>query len=142
VGLILDASVFIEAERELFDLDGLLESGGDEPVAIAAVTASELLHGVERATDQSVRAKRHQYVERLLNDFPIIPFGLDEAREHARIWAALAGKGTPIGAHDLLVAATALANGAAVATLNQKEFKRVPGVSLVPIARYVRSKRT
>jgi tRNA(fMet)-specific endonuclease VapC len=87
VGLILDASTFIEAERGLFDLDALLESAGDELIAVAAVSASDLLHGVERATDAAVRIKRHQYVERVVHDFPILPFGLSEAREHARIWA-------------------------------------------------------
>ena len=134
--MILDASIFIEAERGQFDLDGLLEAQGDELVAIAAVTASELLHGVERATDQFVRLRRHQFVERVLSDFPVLPFGLDEAREHARIWAALATKGALIGPHDLLIAATALANASAVATLNQKEFKRVPGLSLVSLSSF------
>ena len=140
VGLIIDASVFIEAERGRFDLEGLLEGAGDELVAVAAVTASELLHGVERASDQDIRLRRHQFVERVLSDFPIIPFGLDEAREHARIWGHLAAKGTLIGPHDLLIAATAIANAGVVATLNVKEFARVPGLSVMPVAPYVRSR--
>lgn len=136
--MILDASVFIEAERGLFDLEALLDAAGDDSVAIAAVTASELLHGVERAADAAVRIRRHQFVERVVADFPVLPFGLHEAREHARIWAALATKGTLIGPHDLLIAATALAHQASVATLNEKEFSRVPGLSLVPVAPYGR----
>jgi hypothetical protein len=59
-------------------------------------------------------------------------FGLAEARVHARIWAALASKGEMIGAHELAVAATALAGDASVATLNIKEFERVPGLALAP----------
>lgn len=139
--MILDASVFVEAERGTFDLEALLESRNDEPVAIAAITASELLHGVERAGRQESRARRHQFVERVVSDFPVLPFGLAEAREHARAWAALAAAGTPIGPHDLLVAATALAHGAAVATLNQKEFQRIRGLTLLPVATFVRAKR-
>lgn len=137
MGLIIDASVFIEAARERFDLEGLLETADDELVAIAAITASELLHGVERAQDQATRLRRHQFVERVLSDFPAIPFGLEEAREHARIWAALAAKGAPIGPHDLQIAATAIARAGVVVTMNVKEFSRVPGLSVMPVAQYV-----
>jgi tRNA(fMet)-specific endonuclease VapC len=139
--VILDTSIFIEAERGRFDLAGLLESVGEEPVAIAAVTASELLHGVERANDDEVRFKRHQFVERIVADFPVLPFDLSAARIHARLWAALAARGVLIGPHDLLVAATAIASGSAVASLNQKEFKRIPDLALVPITAFARLRR-
>ena len=140
MAVILDASVFVEAERGTFDLSALLETRGDEPVGIAAVTASELLHGVERAADQPTRSRRHQFVERIVTDFPILPFGLAEAREHARLWAGLAGSGALIGAHDMLIAATALTRGAAVATLNLREFSRVPGLTIVPVTPFMLAK--
>ena len=136
--MILDASIFIEAERGRFDLEGLLESLGEEPVAITAITASELLHGVERAADAGIRLRRHQFVERVVMDLTVLPFGLAEAREHARIWAALAASGNLIGAHDLLIGATALANASSVATLNIKEFRRIPGLALAPIKPFAR----
>ena len=59
---------------------------------------------------------------------PILPFGLAEARIHARIWAGLTASGTLIGAHDLLIAATALAHGFDLLTDNVREFSRVPGL--------------
>jgi len=138
VGLILDSSVLIGAERETFDLAGLLESRAEDTVAIAAITASELLHGVERARDAASRARRSQTIEGLLAGFITLPFGLAEARVHARLWATLAKKGRIIGAHDLLVAATAITADSDVATLNQKEFKRIPSLRLTPIATFVR----
>jgi hypothetical protein len=49
------------------------------------------------------------------------------ARTHARLWAQLAA-GTPVGAHDLLIAATALAHGYAVLTDDPRDFGRVPGL--------------
>ena len=52
----------------------------------------------------------------------------------------LAAKGKLIGPHDLLVVATAIANAGVVATLNEKEFARVPGLSVMPVAPYVRSR--
>lgn len=45
--------------------------------------------------------------------------------------------GEMIGLHDLLIAATALANGHAVATLNRKDFERIPGLRLVEVAPFV-----
>jgi tRNA(fMet)-specific endonuclease VapC len=139
VGLILDTSVLIAAEREAFDLEALLTAEQDGDVAIAAITASELLHGVERARDPAVRAQRQRTVEGLLDAFPALPFALPEARVHARLWAALAAKGRVIGAHDLQVAATALSAAHALATLNQRDFKRVPGLVLRPLARFTRA---
>jgi predicted nucleic acid-binding protein len=107
-------------------------------VAIAAITASELLHGVERARTPAARTTRGRFVEALLEAIPVLPFGPAEARAHAAAWAALAGKGTVIGAHDLLVAATALAAGYRVATLNRREFSRVAGLQLAPMEPYLR----
>jgi predicted nucleic acid-binding protein len=56
------------------------------------------------------------------------------ARVHAEIWAELAGAGQPICAHDLWIAATALAHGLAVATGSPADFERVPGLEVIAIA--------
>ena len=61
---------------------------------------------------------------------PVLPFDLTVARYHAALWAALAEKGALIGAHDLLIAATALAHGHSVATRDQRSFHRVPGLTV------------
>ena len=136
MAVVIDSSVLISYERGALDLDAYLATIEEHDVAISAITASELLHGVERARDAEKRADRATRIAELLDAFQVIPFGLHEARVHARIWAALSSHGKAIGAHDLIVAATALASGASVATLNQKEFKRVPGLSLEPVARF------
>jgi tRNA(fMet)-specific endonuclease VapC len=138
VAVIIDSSVLIAYERDAFDLDAYLATIDEHDVAISAITASELLHGVERARDAEKRAARATRIAELLDAFQVVPFGLVEARVHARIWAALSSQGKIVGAHDLVVAATALAGGASVATLNQKEFKRIPGLSVEPLARFTR----
>jgi tRNA(fMet)-specific endonuclease VapC len=56
------------------------------------------------------------------------------ARVHADVWAQLAGKGQLIGAHDLWIAATALAHGMSIATGNADEFQRVPGLRVITAA--------
>ena len=135
--MIFDTSVLIAAERGRLRLEPMLRSLGDEPVRIAAITASELLHGCHRAGDPGVRARRFAFVDALLETIPILPFGLTEARRHAELWAYLAREGTMLGPHDLLIGATALAQGQALATLNTTEFFRVPGLRLADLARYV-----
>lgn len=139
MGIVLDTSVLIAAERSRFDLEALVAAKADETFAIAAISASELLHGVERTREASLRAQRSRFAESVLDSLAVVPFGLAEARIHASLWAGLAAKGRVVGAHDLQVAATALSVGSAVATLNQKDFKRVPGLALVPVARFVKT---
>jgi tRNA(fMet)-specific endonuclease VapC len=106
--------------------------GPDEEVGIAAITASELLHGVHRATPE-YQARREAFVEAVLAAFPPLPFDLLAARAHARIWAELASAGQDVGAHDRLVAATAIAAGWRVGTANLRHFDRITGLSTLTI---------
>jgi tRNA(fMet)-specific endonuclease VapC len=127
MGLILDSSLLIVGEKEKFDLIGFL-STRDEPVVLAAITASELLHGCHRASSVQQKDNRMRYVEWALSVFEIVPFGLEEARHHAWIWSQLASQGRLIGAYDLLIAGTAICLSYSLATLNVNEFSRVPGL--------------
>lgn len=137
MGVVLDTSVLVAAERRAVRFEALLESLGEESVGVAAITASELLHGCHRASDAGVRARRAAFVDALLDAIPVLPFGLPEARRHAELWAELARTRSAIGPHDLLIAATALAQGHALVTINQREFSRVPGLRLVATEGYL-----
>lgn len=143
MGTLLDTTVFIELERAIRRLSGpsamnevseRLERrlGPDEEVGIAAITASELLHGVHRATPEH-RPRREAFVEGVLAAFPPFSFDLLAARAHARVWAALASSGMDVGAHDRLVAATAISTGWRVATANVRHFERIPGLDVLRI---------
>ena len=138
MGLILDSSVIIASERSRFDLLQLLDAYADAAIRIAAVTSSELLHGWERAPAGKRRDRRKAFVEGVLRLLPAIPFDLDVARVHARLWASLEARGEMIGAHDLLIAATCVEADDALATLNRSEFSRVPGLKLVDCDPWVR----
>jgi tRNA(fMet)-specific endonuclease VapC len=136
MGLILDTSVLIAAEKQQFDLRRLFEARADEPFFIAAITAAELLHGVERAQPLARKKARSHYVEAVLSGIEAIDFDLSVARRHAVLWAVLEKAGKVIGAHDLLIAATALHHGYAVATLNLAEFRQVAGLRVIDPASY------
>ncbi len=143
MGTVLDTTVFIELERTMRGLPAAramaevaqrLEAqlGEGEEVGIAAITASELLHGVHRATEEH-HGRREAFVEALLAAFPALAFDLLVARVHARLWAGLVSAGAEVGAHDRLVAATAMSAGWRIATANIRHFNRIPGLDILPI---------
>jgi len=101
----------------------------EDDVAIAAVTAAELLTGVHLA-DSAHRDTRHAFVEELLATLPIEPYDLDVARAHAGLLAATRRAGRRRGSHDLIIAATALARGRTVVTVDPAGFEGLAGVSL------------
>ena len=129
MALLIDTDLLIDLERsgESGDLEALL---GEEERAISVITVSELLHGVLRARG-AVRARRRAFVEHILGGLQAIPITEPLARVHADIWADLAERGEPIGAHDLWIAATALAHGLGVATGNASHFVRVAGLRVL-----------
>ncbi|HXA53918.1 MAG TPA: PIN domain-containing protein [Solirubrobacteraceae bacterium] len=124
----------LPAERAMTEATKRLESqlGDNEEVGIASITASELLHGVHRASNEH-RARRAAFVEAILAAFPTLSFDLLVARVHARLWAGLASTGAEVGAHDRLVAATAISAGWRVGTANIRHFNRILGLDTTPL---------
>jgi tRNA(fMet)-specific endonuclease VapC len=124
-GWLIDTSVLVGAERGGSELGRVPQ---EEEHAISAITASELLHGVHRAADGARRTRRRAFVESVLSEIETLPITLEVARVHAEIWAQLQAAGSVIGAHDLWIAATAIAHDLRIATCNPGEFERVPGL--------------
>ena len=135
MGLILDSSVLVAFERRRFDLERLLADAS--PVAIAAVTAAELLIGVERADSPQRRVRRENFVENIFARLSIVPFDLPQARLYAIQFADLAQRGQIIGDRDLQIAVTALSLDYDLATLNIGEFQRVTSLRLIDVSSYV-----
>lgn len=108
MGVIFDTSVLIAIERGSQNVERLINGREDEPFGISVIAVSELLHGVHRADSEKRRLRREAFVERVIEIFPIYPFDLGAARIYARVWSVLAKKGINIGAHDLMIASTAI----------------------------------
>jgi tRNA(fMet)-specific endonuclease VapC len=125
--LILDTTVLIGAERHRRGLDHLVAD--DDDVAIAAVTAAELLVGVELADDRR-RPAREALVTDLLSVVTIEPYDLTVARHHAILLAHVRRVGRPRGAHNLLIAATALATKRTAVTADASGLGDLPGLDL------------
>ncbi|MDD9944156.1 MAG: PIN domain-containing protein [Myxococcales bacterium] len=126
MGFLIDTSVFVAWERGQFDNVVPGSVSAEAEVALSAITVSELLHGVERADSAQRRASRAAFVEGVLNAVRVLPVDLAVSRVHARVWADLRAREELIGAHDMLIAATALHHGLAIATRNEREFRRIP----------------
>lgn len=127
---LIDTTVFIELDRRGAPLHELAAAIPVEPAALAAITVSELLVGVHRAATARQRSRRLDYVESILSQMPVLPFDVDSAKTHARLFVELRAAGQSIGSNDLIIAATALTHGYAVLTHNLRHFERVPGLAV------------
>jgi tRNA(fMet)-specific endonuclease VapC len=123
--LILDTTVLVDAERNARQLGRLIAD--DDDVAIAAITAAELMVGVELA-DGARQARRSAFVRGILDTVPIEDYDVAVAAEHARLLAHVRRTGRPRGAHDLIVAATAVARNRVVVSADAAAFRDLPGV--------------
>lgn len=130
MGVLIDSSVLIDAERGRLDLASHVRQRPGEEAFISAVTVSEILFGVYRAADPAARNRRAAVAEALLARFEVLGIDAAVARLHAQLKADLAARGTPIGPHDLWLAATCLLHGLTMVTGNLREFRRVPGLNV------------
>jgi len=134
MGIIFDTSVLIEAERREFEIDKFTRNREKELFGLSVISVAELLHGVHRSDSAKRQVKRSAYVEKVIELFPVYVFDISAARIYAQIWSDLSKKGIQIGAHDLIIASTALALGFSVATFNLRHFERIDGLKIERIA--------
>lgn len=125
----IDSSLLVAAERGQLDLTSLRSTYAGDPLVLAAITASELLEGVHRAGSEALRVAREAFVENVLRSLRVVPFDLAIARTHSRLRARVP-RNLQIGAHDLLIGATAVALGYRVLTRDRRSFPRIPGLGV------------
>lgn len=101
-----------------------LSALAEEVLCTSLVVACELSYGAEKAGSIALASK----IEALLTFIPPKAMDGQVVPHYANIRAHLERLGTPIGPRDALIAAHALALGAALVTDNETEFRRVPGL--------------
>jgi tRNA(fMet)-specific endonuclease VapC len=127
--LCLDTNIIIHAinrRRPEFAVRISEELQAGRTLMVPAIVRFELEYGL--AKSQRREANRAILATLLARGFEQPAFDLDDAAEAGDIRAALEAKGAPIGPYDLLIAAQARRRGAALVTLNRREFERVPGL--------------
>ncbi|MGI9278115.1 MAG: type II toxin-antitoxin system VapC family toxin [Endozoicomonas sp.] len=135
MGLIVDTNVFIDIENNRLSHDALTQYRAFGRTYLAAISVSELLVGVHLAKTPTQRIKREAYVESLLARMEIIGFDSRVARTYAHLHGHYLKprKQASPGAHDLLIASTAITFGYPVLTSNRQDFIKIPGLEvLVP----------
>lgn len=96
-------------------------------LGVSAVVVAELRYGAAKSADP---VKTIAIQDQFLALLGFVPFDRPAAEAYGTIRATLERQGTPIGANDLLIAATALSHGLILVTHNMREFSRIAGLTV------------
>lgn len=107
-----------------------LQSTPLQQIAVPAIVVYELKYGILRLANDAAQPRLHA-LSKFLQFLTIIPVDENVAETAATIRVDLERKGTPIGAHDVLIAASAVAINGQLVTRNVREFERVQGLQVV-----------
>lgn len=121
----LDTNTLIYFFKGMGNVASRLFHEPPQNIGIPSIVLFELETGIAKSLSPE---KRIVQLRELLSVVSVIPLGMNEARHSAQIRFQLEKNGTPIGPFDTLIAGTALAHSAVLATHNTKEFKRVKGL--------------
>jgi tRNA(fMet)-specific endonuclease VapC len=137
MGLILDSSVLIAAERQGQNARRMLAAisgqAANTDIALSVVTLIELAHGAARADTAQRKAKREQFIQELLTALPIHPVTVPIAIRAGQIDGESQAKGVRLPISDLLIGITALELGYSLATANLRHFRMIPGLTVVQL---------
>jgi tRNA(fMet)-specific endonuclease VapC len=127
--LILDTGVLLASERDRSALSKIITE--DDDLVIAAITVAELRTGIELA-GPAQRADRSDFLIRVLETLPVEPYDVTTAKAHGRLLAHVHRSGKQRGAHDLIIAATALTSRRTILTHDRNaHFDELPDVECV-----------
>ena len=134
LGIVLDSSVLITAERRnrtaAQAVESVLQTIGEVPIVLSAISVAEIGHGIYRANTPEVRGRRRAFLDELKATIPIHPITEATAEIAARVGGEQAAKGINLPLADLLIGACALELGYAVGTSNVRDFDRIPGLTV------------
>ena len=114
-------------------LTSVAQSFGEVEIAISAVTLAELVHGVARANSTEIRVARRAFIDDLKQHVPVHPVTDITAEIAGQISGDQAARGITLPADDLLIGASAVEQGYAVATLNIRHFQKIPGLQVLSL---------
>ena len=137
MGLILDSSVLVAAERQGQNARQMLASVAhriaETEIGISVVTLIELAHGAARANTLERKTKRQKFIEELLTAMPIHPVTVSLALRTGQIDGENQARGVRLPLPDLLIGVTALELAYSVGTANLRDFQRIPGLSVIQL---------
>lgn len=137
MGLVLDSSALIAAEREKRPVSELLTSLESEHLEaeflLSSITVMELEHGWHRANTSETASRRRRYLNEVFAVIPVEPFTREMAVLAAKIDADTKKVGIAIATADLLIGVTALHYGYGIGTRNVRHFRTIPGLNVLSL---------
>jgi tRNA(fMet)-specific endonuclease VapC len=137
LGLVLDSSTVIAAERNRQPVAGFIEAilaaHGPVELSLSAVTVAELVHGIYRAKSPEASQRRREYIEELVSLVPVHPVTNQTAWLVGQIEGQEAANGNVLPFNDLMIAAAAIEQGYAVLTGNLRHFQKIPGLTVLSL---------
>ncbi len=137
LGIVLDSSVLIAAERRKLKAEQVIETVqkivGDVPIILSSLTIAEIGHGVYRAAAPEIRNRRRAFLDELKATVPIRPITEATAEIIARIGGEQAARGINLPLGDLIIGACALELRYTIGTSNIRDFSRIPGLVTVQL---------
>jgi tRNA(fMet)-specific endonuclease VapC len=130
VGLVIDTSALVAAERGSGKWEDTLAAIGDEAAVAPAIVYAALWVGVELAADRARAVGRRAKIDALVSRVPLVEFDAGATAHWADLFATLTRAGRLIPANDLAVAATAraLGFGVLVGPRDEAQFRAVPAL--------------
>ena len=124
----LDTNICIYiAKKQPAEILGRFEKLKPGQVVMSAVTYGELCYGAAKSQQQE---KALAILSALIQDIPVVALDAKVSRAYGQIRAALEKQGKLIGNNDLWIGAHAQALGLTLATNNEREFRRIAGLSV------------
>lgn len=134
MGIVLDSSVLVYAERQSMPVSVLLEKlqqqHGVTEIVLSAISSVELEHGIHRAQSPQQAAKRISFLDKVFAAIPTEPFTREIGHIVAKVDAEARKQGLVIPFADLLIGGTALHFGYGLVTRNERHFRMIPNLEV------------
>jgi predicted nucleic acid-binding protein len=129
--VLVDTCVWIALEKAEITKQAFIEAAGSASVVTSPVVWAEMKLGVEMAANAITRQARQAALERVLR-YPLLELNREVASDMGVLSAYLLGLGKKRQrTQDLWLAASARTHGAALLTLNRKDFADIPELKLI-----------
>ena len=125
---LLDTNTLIYYFKGVGNVAERLLSTSPREIALSTIVLFELEVGIAKSVSPRKRKSQLQEFTSLVT---IVSFDHGAAESAAEIRVKLEKRGAPIGAYDILIAASAVATNSTLVTHNTKEFERIEGLRIV-----------
>lgn len=112
-------------------IEAISATHGPLDLSLSPFTVAELVHGIYRAKTPEVSLHRRQYIDELVSLFPVHPITDRTAWLVGRIAGEEAAKSNVLPFDDLMIAAAAMEQDYAIATLNLRHVQKIPSLNVV-----------